>query len=189
MISTTDNKQLDRREKLAKMREYHQDYFDAAGVPRAYFYPKLAYRPEGKDELYCGFFPSEMEKETDVYLEFASSKYDPEDPERNLYVWKFNPHYETEYEKTAPGANGVVRYLVPVAELRKINKAELLSDKTSEQNAESPKNIADISINIGDPELDCPMNAMTVRDLAAILLRQPVSQKKWLNDIINQTKV
>ena len=186
MISTTDNKQVDRREKLAKMREYHQAYFNAAGVPKAYFYPKLAYRPEGKDELYLGFFPSEMEKATDVYIEFASSRFDPEDPERNLYVWKYNPHYEEEYEKTEPGSNGAWRYLIPVAELRKIDKSELLSQTETEVET---KTIADVVVNIGDPELDCPINAMTVRDLAAILLRRPVSQKKWLNDIVSQSKV
>jgi hypothetical protein len=51
------------------------------------------------------------------------------------------------------------------------------------------KTIADVSVSIGDPEVDCPLNAMTVRDLAAILLRKPVSQKKWLNDIVTQTKI
>lgn len=186
MISTTENKQVDRREKLAKLRSYHQAYFDAIGEPGAYFYPKLAFRPDGKDELYLGFFPSEMSKATDVYIEFASSRFEPEDPERNLYVWKHNPHYEEEYETTTSGANGILRYLIPVAELRKINKDEVLSkNKTSVET----KSIADVNVNIGDPEIDCPINAMTVRDLAAILLRKPVSQKKWLNDIINQTKV
>ena len=180
MISTTDNKPSDRREKLIKMREYHQPYFDAVGIPDAYFYPKLAYRPVGKDELYCGFFPSEMDKQVDVYLEFASSKYDSEDPERNLYVWKYNPHYDEEYEKTPPGANGTIRYLVPVAELVKIDKASVLNKN---------KSIADISLNIADPEIDCPINAMTVRDLAAILLKKPVSQKDWLNRIISNSKV
>lgn len=183
MISTSDNKPTDRREKLAKMREYHQPYFDAAGVPKAYFYPKLAYRPEGKDELHLGFFPSEMEKATDIYVEFASNRYEPEDPERNLYVWKYNPHYEEEYDKTEPGANGAWRYLIPLAELKKIDKS-ILAPKTQES-----KTIADVNVNIGDPELDCPLNAMTVRDLAAILLRKPVSQKKWLNEIVSQSKL
>jgi len=183
MISTSENKPVDRREKLAKMREFHQPYFDAVGLSKAYFYPKLAYRPEGKDELFCGFFPSEMDKGTDVYLEFASIKYDSEDPERNLYVWKYNPHYDEEYEKTSPSASGAIRYLVPVAELKKIDKSAVMN------NPVETKSIADVNLNIGDPEIDCPINAMTVRDLAAILLRKPVSQKRWLNEIINQSKV
>lgn len=186
MISTTDNKNSDRRERIAKLREYHQPYFDAAGIPKAYFYPKLAYRPEGKDELYCGFFFSEMIKSTDVYIEFASFNFETQDPERTLYVWKHNPHYEEEYEKTSPGPNGAVRYLVPLGELKKVDKNAVLNRK---QETVDIKSIADVNINIGDPELDCPINAMTVRDLAAILLRRPVSQKKWLNEIVSQSKV
>ena len=71
-------------------------------------------------------------------------------------------------------------YLVPVAELVKIDKASVLNKN---------KSIADISLNIADPEIDCPINAMTVRDLAAILLKKPVSQKDWLNRIISNSKV
>lgn len=185
MISTTDNKNSDRRDKIAKIREHHQPYFDAAGIPKAYFYPKLAYRPDDKDELYCGFFFSEMIKATDVYIEFASFNFETQDPDRTLYVWKFNPHYEEEYEKTAPSANGAVRYLIPVAELKKVDKSAVLNKKPTIET----KSIADVNVNIGDPELDCPINAMTVRDLAAILLRRPVSQKKWLNEIVSQSKV
>ena len=36
-----------------------------------------------------------------------------------------------------------------------------------------------------DPSTDPPLNEMTIRDLAAIMLKKPVSNKKWLNDIIN----
>jgi hypothetical protein len=185
MISTTDNKAIDRREKVAKLREYHQPYFDAAGISKAYFYPKLAYRPEGKDELYCGFFFSEMIKATDIYIEFSTINFETEDSERSLYVWKHNPHFEEEYEKTPPSANGAVRYLIPVAELTKVDKSTVMK----KPEVVEKKTIADVSVSIGDPEVDCPLNAMTVRDLAAILLRKPVSQKKWLNDIVTQTKI
>jgi hypothetical protein len=36
-----------------------------------------------------------------------------------------------------------------------------------------------------DPDLDAPLSQITMRDLAAIMLKKPVSNKKWLNDIIN----
>jgi len=35
-----------------------------------------------------------------------------------------------------------------------------------------------------DPDQDCPIDQMNIRDLAAILLKKPVSKKKWLNDLV-----
>ena len=61
MISTTD-KPEDKREKLKKLREYHQPVLNKLGVPGAYFIPKMAYRPYGKTELHIAFFASEINK-------------------------------------------------------------------------------------------------------------------------------
>ena len=41
-----------------------------------------------------------------------------------------------------------------------------------------------LEISIMDADLDAPLSSLTVRDLAAILLQKPVSNKKWLNDLI-----
>ena len=32
----------------------------------------MAYRPSGKDELHVSFFPSELQKDKDIYTEFVS---------------------------------------------------------------------------------------------------------------------
>jgi len=34
---------------------------------------------------------------------------------------------------------------------------------------------------------DAPLSMLTIRDLAAIMLQKPVSQKEWLNKIINKS--
>ena len=41
-----------------------------------------------------------------------------------------------------------------------------------------------------DAELnkDVPLSEITIRDLAAIMLMKPVSNRPWLNDLIKQTK-
>jgi hypothetical protein len=41
--------------------------------------------------------------------------------------------------------------------------------------------IVDIASTIKD---DCPLSEMTLRDLAAILLRKPVSNKEWVNKLL-----
>jgi hypothetical protein len=180
MLSTVD-KPEDKREKLKKLREFHQIEFEKLGVPNAVFIPKMAYQPYGKTEKHIAFFLSEINRGEDVYVEFCSKDLDPEDPKRTLYKWLFNAHYQTEYDVTEPHAvTGHVRYLIPVAELVvvKVNIPE-------ETISEAEEKAADIEFSLDNPdEGDIPMNQMTMRDYAAIHLKKPVSRKKWLNDII-----
>jgi len=174
-ISTTD-KPEDKRERLKKLREFHQPLLIEIGVTDATFIPKMAYRPYGKTELHIAFFASEISKGEDVYVEFTSKELVPEDPERKLYKWRFNPHFEDEYEKTDPNPQtGHVRYLISVEELTVIK-----SQKT--KNVVQPE----IDLELSDPNLDQPFDQMTIRDLAAILLKKPVSHKAWLNEIITK---
>jgi len=105
----------------------------------------MAYRPSGKDELYRSFFPSELEKEIDVYTEFVSIDYDSEDPKRTLYLLKYNPHWKSEYELITSNS-GFQRHMVPVNELKVIN------DITSREKSiiEEPKFVADIGKTLFD---------------------------------------
>lgn len=110
----------ERKDKVAKLRLEHEDYFQTIGNINAAYIPKMAYRPSGKDELYISFFPSELEKECDIYTEFVSIIYESEDLKRTLYLHKFNPHWEEEYE-LVESRSGFQRHLVPVGELKVIN--------------------------------------------------------------------
>ena len=99
MISTKNKTMTsaERKAKVAKLKEEHQDYFDKNSLDPLYI-PKMAYRPAGKDELYVSFFPSELEKGQDIYTEFVSINYDSEDPKRTLYLHRYNAHWKQEYE-------------------------------------------------------------------------------------------
>lgn len=177
-ISTTE-KPEDKREKLKKLREFHQQTLTDIGVPEATFIPKMAYRPYGKTEIHISFFLSEINKGDDVYVEFTSKELVPEDPERRLYKWRFNPHFEEEYDKTEPNSQtGHHRYLVPVDELVLIPK-----NKTNETDKQEESSI---NFEIPDPETDLPIDQLTIRDLTAILTGKPVSNKKWLNELITK---
>ncbi len=109
-----------RKTKVNALREEHEDYFQTNGIINALYIPKMAYRPTGKDELYVSFFPSEFEKEEDIYTEFVSINYDIEDPKRTLYLHKHNPHWKDEYE-LIESSTGFIRHLVPANELKVIN--------------------------------------------------------------------
>lgn len=122
-ISTTGKNKVKKselyREKMASLREFHQPTLDYIDDSNAYFYPKMAYKPIGLEEVCVGFFPSELRKGTDVYTEFVSREYESEDPERTLWKYEFNPHWEEEYQKGETSTGSEI-YYIPVNELIKI---------------------------------------------------------------------
>jgi len=164
--------ELSTKEKIAVLREKHQFIFDTLDIPNALFYPKMAYRPHGKDELYVSFFANELKREGDIYTVFVSRDYMSEDSNRTLWMWRYNPHWEEEYETTEPNDLGHVRYLVPVSELIKVN---LPKEKI-------PANPFDA---FEDEFIDdASISDMTIRDFATIMLGKPLSHKTWLNKLI-----
>jgi len=166
-----------RKEKTVELIKFHADIFEANHIENPLFIPKCAYKPYDKDSLHMGFFPNELQKGEDIYTEFVSMDLDPEDPERTLYKWRYNPHFEEEYELAASKSSTYERYLIPVSELIKVEFPKRLpeDDQTSFPN-----------FDLMDPENDEPIARMTIKDLAAILLKKPVSDKKWLNKIIKE---
>jgi hypothetical protein len=112
----------ERKERVQNLRQEHQPYFDKVGISDALFIPKMAYRPQGKDELYISFFPSELENECDIYTEFVSIDYVSEDPKRTLYQVPHNPFWKDEYEIIISNS-GHARHFIPVSELKVINTA------------------------------------------------------------------
>lgn len=171
---TTGNRQ----EKTDELIKHHEWKFKLLQDDSPLFIPKCAYIPKGMSELHIGFFASELKKGRDIYTEFTSIDLDPEDPNRNLYKWRFNPHYDEEYERTEPAANGHFRYLIPVSELIKV--------EFDQQELNNETSLFPDFDEIMDPDNDAPLSQLTIRDLAALLLKKPVSQKKWLNDIIHK---
>jgi hypothetical protein len=166
-VMTTEERKL----RIADLREHHQPVFDALELTNALFFPKMAYRPKDKNELHLSFFPSELKRGFDIYTEFVSREYEPEDQERTLWKWRFNPHWEEEYECTK---DLQPRYLIPVSELIKVNAPKKATPAQGD--------FFDGSFNLTDD--DAPLSELTIRDLAAILLREPVSKKEWLNNLI-----
>ena len=178
MSLSTKEPGLNRKEKTEELFREHEHKFKTLDIEDPLFIPKCAYIPRGMSELHIGFFASEVKKGMDIYTEFTSIDLEPEDSERTLYKWRFNPHYDEEYEKTEPAANGHFRYLVPVSELVKI--------EIEQQEIGGQAGLFPDFDEIMDPDTDAPISQMTIRDLAAILMSRPVSNKKWLNDLIDK---
>ena len=178
MISTKPTQKLtteERKKRIQELYEYQMTKFMQENVAEPLFIPKMAYKPAMKDEKHITFFASELERAEyydvpkNIYTEFISSEYIPEDPKRTLYKWVFNPHWRTEYDIIEATESIQERFMIPVSELRIVNleKAEPVKVPT---------------LDLGPT--DEPFNMLTIRDLAAIMLKKPVSNKQWLNEII-----
>lgn len=163
-----------KRARIKTLREFHQATLDKLGLSDAVFLPKVRYKPAGKSELYISFFPSELKDKQDIYMEFITREFEPETEERTLFKWRWNPHYNEEYEQTeVTGAAKDPRYLVPISELIPITDVPATEATQTK-----------LAFELPDPETDLPMDQFTIRDYAAVHLRKPVSHKSWLNDII-----
>jgi hypothetical protein len=183
-LSTKSSNVSDKKTKIANLMEKHTPLFASEGVEKGKvkFIPKMAYIPAAGAERVIAFFPSEMSGNQDIYTEFVSKDYDPEDPERRLWKWSYNPHYEAEYETTQPHpVSGHCRYLIPVDEL--IDVAEAHQNGAASPAVEEEKSTMNFD-DLPDPDEDQPIASLTIRDKAAIDWKLPVSKKKWLNELI-----
>ena len=74
-----------RKERVKKLREFHQSTLDELGVSDAVFMPKMSYKPTGMAENHIGFFHSEINKGHDIFVEFCNREDVPEFENRTLY--------------------------------------------------------------------------------------------------------
>ncbi len=189
----TPSKAVGRKAKVKELEQKHTRLFKLENlVTTPKFIPKMAYVPKSGDERVISFFPSEIMGGQDIYTEFVSRALIPEDSERRLWKWHFNPEYDSEYVKTDPHpATGHQQYLIPVAELIDVAKQHVEVKKKPEKESENAQ--TELELETTGNELahvklnDAPLVEMTIKDRAAIEWKQPVSDKPWLNELIKQT--
>lgn len=170
------------KEKIEDLKKLHLEKFQKLGLQNPLFIPRICYIPMGESDQVVSFFEQDFKKGQDIYTHFVSKGYDSEDPKNRLWKWTYNPYYATEYKKSEPHPEtGNIRYIVPVEEL------ELIDDDYIGKVTGPAASIAfDIDQEIPNPNEDPLISDMTIRDLAAILLKKPVSRKKWLNEIVTK---
>jgi len=177
-------KEKSAKEKIEDLKALHKKSFERLGVDNPLFIPRICYIPIGEKEQVVSFFEQDFVKGKDIYTHFVSKSYDSEDSQNRLWKWKWNPYYETEYRTSTPHPEtGNVRYIIPVDELELIDQ-EYISKITKPEPI--GVDILNIDEEIPNPDQDLPLDQITIRDLAAIMLKKPVSKKQWLNDIIKQ---
>lgn len=139
----------------------------------------------------------------------------PFNSDRQLFKYRVNPYYAEEYEmKEGLNYKGepYKLYTIPVTELRAVLKdgteipynvylkrKEAGEPKKEEtklprlQQSLFPDFEAEVSSDLKEDSTveldDAPLTEITIRDLAAIMLMEPVSAKPWLNDLVKIQKV
>lgn len=176
-----------KRLKLEAARDYHQQLLDDLGVDRIDFHIKMAFYARGKEGQYVGIFDSEFKREKGLFFELVNKDNDPIDEERTVYRIPPSSSFAEEYEQTEKGS-----YLVPLEEIRSINKQAVAISKADAVTANDNINIyhqgqqKQVTTAYKAPNLmeDAPYSEMTIRDYITIHTGKPVSTKTWLNDLI-----
>jgi len=206
-VLTTEEK----KSRLLNLRSFHEQSFKILGVPNAQFIGKIFFINSDK-QWKIKMFESEFRYGVDLYIEPTKLDYTPEnylhqhlESERELFKWTYHPAWDKEYEKLLPGTKGnngsSVIYLLPVDDLQSV--AELIAAKQKENKLTEIKKSKEVESNTVDNTVtttttqklvvnseneDCFIQQATLRDLAAIWLKKPVSNKQWLNDIVNSAR-
>ena len=165
MAKKTINIGMSNKEKIAALREEHEKTFEKLGVREAMYIPKMIFG----EPLKLLFFRSELEAGKDIYTEKVSQDYALIEESRSLYVWKHDSSYKEKLE-TKPYGDDVMYYI-------KFEDFEPVDI-----------NIDAVKFDIPNPDEDAPFSEFMIRDLAAILWKQPVSQKTWLNKLVKTIK-
>lgn len=191
-----------KRRKVLNLYSYHRNMFQAEQINNPKFIPRICYTC-GK-ELVFGLYPREIYGNKDIYIEFCNKDYVPQDPIRTLWKWRFNPEYDKKYLRSdANSITGGKMYLIPITELVNVSKQyrqDLIEPLVSALMDITPKDIdaqkvpikftttSELTISDEDTSSsDLSFSQATIRDIAAILWRKPVSHKHWINNLINNS--
>jgi len=176
-----------KEEKAAKSSEIQQYWKNLLGVnhKNSYIIPKFVYTPQGNVEKAIRCFASEMNK-GDILVELVDSNYDPINKERCLYILHQRKDFAEHYEATTYDS-----FIVPVSEMfvfvteKHIQPLQTVAPAIERIDLDSPKPKLGEMVFISEKvKSDEPFSALTIRDLYSVLHNKPVSNKRWLNELI-----
>jgi hypothetical protein len=173
-----------KRKRIQELRAYHEPIFRKMNCIDPLFIPRTAYKPVNHSEICISFFASELRNEKDIYTEFVSKKYDIEDSQRTLWKWKYDPEWK-KYIKSNDVIPSAVQYFIPTSKLIVVSRNnELIFNKDKVNDFKS--NITTVlKPKTNDANKEELISQMTIKDFAAIIWKQPVSDKEWLNILID----
>jgi hypothetical protein len=203
-----------RNKKQAEARIHHRDLIEDLGIPFDDFTVKSEFTdPNGRTVV--GIYPSEFKKQKGIFFELIKRGSEIFPDERTVYRVPASKYYEEEYQMNPNGSYYVplddLRIVNPYsAALTKADSIDNVEDVYAENKKEkSDKKLVFCSKEVVDEDKkvmevekenfiipppppvsvpiidDAPYSEMTIRDYYAIHTNKPVSNKQWLNDLIN----
>lgn len=144
-------------------------------------------------------FPSELSNESGVYIELYDWDFNFfHDKERVLYYLPYNPHWKSETDKykevvtNSSGKTSMSTFAVKLSDLTLVNRTPTTSavpivasevpSKPSIFDDFDEAKLTDMFSNDDDDHY----TKMTIRDLYCMLQNIPMSNKKWLNALIQK---
>ncbi len=168
MLSTknlsANKEKVVRKRKTGEYFEEYAAYFTRKNIPEEDYLPKQVFS-DRRGNLVVRLDQKELSRERDLYIEFVNSEFGIGD-DRKLWKMDHNPEFETEYEKISEVYPCM--YSIPVEELTEVDYKSV--------------NLSDISSG----KEDAPFTEMTIRDYVTIHKEIPVSNKPWLNALIEK---
>ena len=171
----------ERKEKVAELRKYHQPYFESLGKDKARFVGKVLF---GDPPHSAKFFEGELSNSSDLFVEWVTWDYQPEH-DRALYKYKYDPDFASKFPMETT-ERGFSMYTVPIEQFELVREG-IKTPKIEMVDPLPVQATLDFDFELTNPDEDVPLENITLRDLAAIMLKTPVSRKEWLNKIIKET--
>jgi|LakMenE18May11ns_1017448.scaffolds.fasta_scaffold9959642_25 hypothetical protein len=166
-----------RIEKTKAIKDFWKEALVATTFKGMYVVPKVLYKPSGKSYDVISCYATELSK-GDMLVEYVNFQYDVIDEDRTLYLLRYNPNFESEYEDRGNGS-----FTIKAEKLQKVVSYNDLRSASTERTEEEVATF----LEQGEQE-DANFNKLTVRDLYAIIQNKPVSNKPWLNKVILKNK-
>lgn len=193
----------------AEYRPFWQPLFDNMGLSNPLFGAKLCYlgkefANDGSRELCLRFFPSELNNGQDYYTELFNWDQDRYYPEKRiLFRLKFDPEWQKnthKYVEVPSDKMSTSTYAVRLSDLEMINTTSAtaltptLVKPESGATLFSAPGVADKKDPFDEESLsemftekeDQHYSSMTMRDLYCMLQNVPLTNKKWLNQLIEK---
>ena len=192
---------------------YWLDMFTHMGIEKPLFLSKLGYLGnefesiDGSRSLCVRFFGNELSNGQDIYIElFDWDQNYYHANERVLYKLKYNPNWKTDtknyYEITKKNDGSPMTtpsYAVRVSDMEIVSKnnikelgpqLHLFREVDSRLLEESKKTdlAPDAEESFSKEKEDAHYAQMTIRDIYCIIHNKPLSNKKWLNNLIQYNK-
>jgi hypothetical protein len=211
MSNATDKPKKHISEITAEYKPFWQPLFKDLGIDNPTFGAKLCYMGkefsnDGTREACVRFFPSELNSGNDYFTElFDWDQYYFTPNHRTLYKLPHNPHWKSEPEKYVEIPSDKLptsTYAVRLSDLEIVNKSDVTAiiptvrkETTTGMFRSSTESMQRIFQDPFDEESfdeafaekeDNHYTSMTVRDLYCMIQNVPMSNKKWLNQLISK---